>query len=53
MKHEVFDRWLTEERPIEYVLRNLRQANFDPEFYDRHEKAIFSSFKNKILNPQT
>jgi NADPH-dependent 2,4-dienoyl-CoA reductase/sulfur reductase-like enzyme len=50
MRHEIFDRWLTEERDLEYVLKNLRQANFDPEFYDRHEKEIFSSFRNNILN---
>ena len=50
MRHEVFNRWLTEERDLEYILRNLRQANFDPEFYDRHEKEIFSSFKNNIIS---
>lgn len=49
MRHEVFDRWLTEERPIEFVLKNLRQANFDPEFYNRYEKDIFSSFKNNLI----
>ena len=45
MRHEVFDRWLTEERPIEYVLQHLREANFDPEFYKRHEKEIFQHFE--------
>ncbi|WP_037373516.1 NAD(P)/FAD-dependent oxidoreductase [Salinimicrobium xinjiangense] len=53
MRHEVFDRWLTEKRDLEYVLRHLRQANFDPEFYDRHEKEIFSSFKENMMKPQT
>jgi NAD(P)H-nitrite reductase large subunit len=48
MRHEIFDRWLTEERDLEYVLSHLRQANFDPEFYDRHEKEIFSSFKQSV-----
>lgn len=48
MRHEVFDRWLTEERDLEFVLKNLRQANFDPEFYARHEKEIFSSFKESV-----
>lgn len=48
MRHEVFDRWLTEERNLEYVLRHLREANFDPEFYDRHEKEIFSRFKESV-----
>ncbi len=53
LRHEVFDRWLTEERDLAYVLRHLRQANFDPEFYDRHEKEIFSSFKKNMMKPQT
>lgn len=53
MRHEVFDLWLTEERDLEFVLKNLRKANFDPEFYDRHEKEIFSSFKKKMMKTQT
>lgn len=48
MRHEVFDTWLSEKRNIEHVLVNLRMANFDPEFYDRHEKEIFRSFKNNL-----
>ena len=44
MSHEVFDRWLREEKSIKFVLSNLRKANFDPEFYDRHEKEILSDF---------
>lgn len=48
MRHEVFDRWLTEERSISHVLANLKIANFNPEFYDRHEKEIFNSFREDI-----
>lgn len=48
MRHEVFDRWLTERRSIKHVLANLRMANFDPEFYDKHEKEIFRSFKGSL-----
>ena len=48
MRHEVFDKWLSEKRDIEHVLANLRMANFDPEFYDRHEREIFRSFKNNL-----
>lgn len=50
MRHEVIDRWLTEEREINYVLANLKQANFDPEFYTRHEAAIFEGFKKNLQN---
>jgi NADPH-dependent 2,4-dienoyl-CoA reductase/sulfur reductase-like enzyme len=48
MRHEVYDRWLNEKRSISYVLANLKEANFDPEFYTRHEKEIFRSFKNEL-----
>lgn len=52
MRHEVFDRWLTEEKSIQHVLANLKEANFDPEFYERHEKEIFQSFKETLQQPQ-
>lgn len=48
MRHEVFDLWLNQNKKIDYVLKNLRTANFDPEFYDRCEKEIFRSFKNNL-----
>ena len=50
MRHEVLDRWLTEKRGINYVLANLKQANFDPEFYTRHEAKIFEGFKKNLQN---
>ena len=49
MSHPVFDRWLTEKRSIQYVLANLKEANFDPEFYRRHESEIFNSFKEDLV----
>ncbi|MDR9456698.1 MAG: FAD-dependent oxidoreductase [Salegentibacter sp.] len=48
MRHEVFDRWLDEKKSINYVLQNLKEASFDPEFYDSYEKQIFRSFKENI-----
>ncbi|MGB7786013.1 MAG: FAD-dependent oxidoreductase [Salinimicrobium sp.] len=45
LRHEVFDRWLREGRSVEYVLQHLKQANFDPEFYKRHEKEILKEFE--------
>lgn len=49
MKHEVFDRWLTEKCDIDYVVKNLKQANFDPEFYDHYEKEILSAYSNEFV----
>jgi len=48
MRQEVFDLWLNEHRKIDYVLANLKIANFDPEFYENHEQEIFRSFKNNL-----
>ena len=48
MRQEVFDLWLNEHRRIDYVLANLKIANFDPEFYENHEQEIFRSFKNNL-----
>lgn len=44
MKQEVFDRWLNEKRSVAYVVENLKQANFDPEFYRKYEKEILNKF---------
>jgi NAD(P)H-nitrite reductase large subunit len=47
MRHEIFDRWLTEEKSIEYVLEYLADANFDPEFYKLHEAEIVDKFNKE------
>lgn len=48
MKHEVFDNWLNEKRNVDYVIENLREANFDPEFFRRYEKEILKEYSSKI-----
>ncbi|MCW5518652.1 NAD(P)/FAD-dependent oxidoreductase [Aureitalea sp. L0-47] len=50
MRHEVFDKWLTEERSTDYVIEHLRKANFDPEFYKTFEKDIISAYSNQTVN---
>ena len=47
MRHEIFDKWLTEERDVYYVIENLADANFDPEFYKAYEKEIVAQFNLK------
>ncbi len=47
MRHEIFDKWLTEERDMNYVLEYLADANFDPEFYALHEKEIIAQFNQE------
>jgi len=46
LRHELFDRFLRDERNLEYVIKNLRAANFDPEFYDKHEKSILDAYNS-------
>ena len=46
MRHEVFDRWLTEERSADFVMEHLADANFDPEFFKHHEKSIIAAYNS-------
>ncbi|NNK74552.1 MAG: NAD(P)/FAD-dependent oxidoreductase [Maribacter sp.] len=48
MRHEIFDRWLTENKNVEYVMEFLRDANFDPEFYAQYETEIVSAFNAEL-----
>lgn len=47
MRHEIFDRWLTENRSMDYVMEYLKDANFDPEFYTQHEDAIVAQYNKE------
>ena len=47
MRHEIFDRWLTQNQSVEYVLEHLADANFDPEFYRLHEAEILAKFNQE------
>lgn len=44
MRHEIMDKWLTEEKSVDSVIKHLTEANFDPEFYHQYEKEILSQF---------
>ncbi len=48
MRHETFDTWLTEKRDVDYVMNNLPEANFDPEFYSHYEADILSAYNQKL-----
>ncbi|NJB83094.1 NAD(P)/FAD-dependent oxidoreductase [Wenyingzhuangia aestuarii] len=47
LRHKVFDKWLTDERSVEYVLEHLKDANFDPEFYKQYEAEILQKFNQE------
>tara|TARA_R110002051_G_scaffold181460_1_gene251028 strand:+ start:116462 stop:117814 length:1353 start_codon:yes stop_codon:yes gene_type:complete len=46
MRHEIFDRWLTDKKNIFYVMEYLKDANFDPEFYKNYENDIVEKFNS-------
>lgn len=53
-RHEVCDKWLREKASITEVLTNLRAANFDPEFFKRHESDMVDLYNKTFpTNPIT
>lgn len=48
MRHETFDKWLTERRDVDYVIEHLAEANFDPEFFTHYEKDILNTFNQQL-----
>ncbi|MDP5094026.1 MAG: NAD(P)/FAD-dependent oxidoreductase [Polaribacter sp.] len=48
MRHEIFDKWLSEKKSVEHVLEFLADANFDPEFYKVHEAEIVAKFNREM-----
>lgn len=48
LRHELFDRWLSAQKSVEYVLEHLKDANFDPEFYAQYENEIVSQFNQQF-----
>lgn len=47
MRHEFFDRVLTDQKSVEHVITHLADANFDPEFYKHYEKEIVTKFNTE------
>jgi len=47
MRHEIWNQWLDEKRDINYVMKNLSEANFDPEFFAKYESGIINAFYQK------
>lgn len=43
-RHEVCERWIREQRPIDDVLKRLGEANFDPEFFHAYEPSVVALY---------
>ncbi|MET7029673.1 NAD(P)/FAD-dependent oxidoreductase [Sediminicola luteus] len=48
MRHEIVDRWLTDGKSIDHVMAHLKDANFDPEFYDTYEASIVAKYNEQF-----
>lgn len=48
LRHEIFDKWLNEGRDVMHVIKYLKDANFDPEFYAVYENEIAAEFNLKF-----
>lgn len=46
-RHLIFDRFLRENRKMDYVLENLGAANFDPEFFKQYEEDVVGAWNKQ------
>jgi NADPH-dependent 2,4-dienoyl-CoA reductase/sulfur reductase-like enzyme len=46
-RHEVCEKWIEEKTNVETVLKNLKLANFDPEFYKTFEAAVVNKYNQQ------
>ncbi|MDJ0836927.1 MAG: FAD-dependent oxidoreductase [Acidobacteriota bacterium] len=51
-RHQVFERWLADNRPLEYVLTHLSEANFDPEFFKHFEADMVDKYNQMNIGPK-
>ncbi len=47
-RHDVCDRWLKNGTKLKDVVRNLKKANFDPEFYKEYENEVLEIYNSKF-----
>lgn len=44
-RHSICEKWLEENKNIEYVLEHLKEANFDPEFYPLYNSELANEYQ--------
>lgn len=49
-RHEICDQWLKNGAVLKDVIKNLKKANFDPEFYKEYEHNILEIYNTKFPN---
>jgi len=53
MRHAFFDKVLTENQSVDYVMHHLGEAHFDPEFFTSHKKEIQEQFAKQFVGLKT
>ncbi len=48
LRHAFFDSALKGHWTVQQVLKRFSEANFDPEFYEKHHKQIIQAYNNKF-----
>ena len=47
IRHEICNDWLNDKTPVKTVVKQLRRANFDPEFFKGFEKEFEAAFNHQ------
>ena len=50
LRHDFLDNALNQNQSVDYVIDNLKEANFDPEFYATYESEIKKDFNSQFGN---
>jgi hypothetical protein len=53
MRHEFFDKVLSNKKTVDYVMHHLLEANFDPEFFTSYYKEIQQQFTTEYIGLKT
>ncbi|MBG6109717.1 NAD(P)H-nitrite reductase large subunit [Flavobacterium sp. CG_23.5] len=53
MRHEFFDKVLTNKEKVDYVIHHLAEANFDPELFTSHTEEIQKQFISQFVSVKT
>lgn len=49
-RHEVCDKMIRDKWPMKKVFQNLKQANFDPEFFKKYEDELVGMYNERYSN---
>ena len=48
LRHAICERWIREKRTLNYVLEQLPEANFDPEFFERYDQRVLGQCSDEM-----